>query len=43
MNKDKNIHKFALSTIRGELLERGKERERGKDEKERAKEERERE
>ena len=28
-NKDKNVHRFALSAIRGELLER--ERERGKE------------
>ena len=25
-NKDKNVHKFALSAIRGELLERERER-----------------
>ena len=29
LKKDKNVHRFALSAIRGELLEREREREKG--------------
>ena len=37
-NKDENVHRFALSAIRGELLEREREKEREKEkEKEREK------
>ena len=31
MNKEKNVHSFALSTIRGELLEREREKKRKKE------------
>ena len=42
INKDKNVHRFALSAIRGEPFEIEREKERGKREK-REKEEKERE
>ena len=39
LNKDENVHRFALSSIRGKLLEREREREREKEkEKERERE-----
>ena len=33
INKDENVHRFELSAIRGELLEREKDRERVKEKK----------